>query len=75
MKEIDELKDLAKHLFTKLETEIAKIDDNFNSVELDFMYGNINENFYEEKMNKLNTDIHKVKQKLFQIQDLENRLN
>jgi hypothetical protein len=73
LKEIDDLKDLVRDLFSNFEKEIAKIDERFNSVELDFMYGNINENFYDEKMGQLSADIFKVKQKLFQIQDLENR--
>jgi hypothetical protein len=75
LKEIDDLKDKLKVLFSCFENEIAKIDERFNSVELDFMYGNINENFYEEKMGQLSADIRRVKQKLFQIQDLENRFH
>jgi hypothetical protein len=75
LKEIEELKDLLRSLFLSLEKDIAKIDERFNSVELDFMYGNINENFYDEKMGQLSTDIYKIKQKLVQIQDLENKFH
>jgi hypothetical protein len=75
LKEIDDLKDLLKSLFSSLEKEITKIDDQFNLVELDFMYGNIDENFYNEKMWQLSTEIYKVKQKLTNIQNLENRIH
>ncbi len=75
IKEIDDLKSLLKSLFSSLEMEIARIDDRFNSIELDFMYGNINENFYNEKMGQLGAEILKVKQKLAIIQDLEKRFH
>ena len=73
LKEIDDLKSLLKSLFSHLEMEIARIDDRFNSIELDFMYGNISENFYDEKMGQLSAEILKVKQKLTIIQDLETK--
>jgi hypothetical protein len=73
LKGIDDLKDQVIDLFSSLEKEIAKIDDRFNSIELDFMYGNINQNFYDEKMDQLNVEIFRVKQRLLQIKDLESR--
>ena len=73
LEEIDDLDSKLKAIFLVLETQIAKIEKRFNSVELDFMYGNITENFYFEKMRQLGEDIAKVKNKLEKIQDVETR--
>ena len=71
LKEIDDLNSQLKAIFLVFETQIAKIENRFNSVELDFMYGNITESFYLEKMRQLGEDIAKVRNKLEKIQDME----
>ena len=71
LKEIDDLNSQLKAIFLVFETQIAKIENRFNSVELDFMYGNITESFYFEKMQQLGEDIAKVRNKLEKIQDME----
>ena len=71
LKEIDDLNSQLKAIFLVFETQIAKIENRFNSVELDFMYGNITESFYLEKMQQLGEDIAKVRGKLEKIQDVE----
>ena len=73
LKEIDDLNSQLKAIFLVFETQIAKIENRFNSVELDFMYGNITESFYFEKMQQLGEDIAKVRNKLEKIKDTETR--
>jgi len=69
--EIDALGKRLKTIFYSLETEIAIIDDRFKSTALDFMYGNISENYYNERMEQLRMEMIKVKQKLNRIQEFE----
>jgi hypothetical protein len=53
------------------ENTFTKIDEQLNSIELEFMYGNIIENFYNERIRLLGEDIAKVRNRLKKIQDLE----
>jgi hypothetical protein len=69
LEEIDGLSSKLRAIFLVLETEIADIEKKFRSAELDFMYGNISENFYSEKMQQLSEDIARLKDKLEKIQD------
>ena len=69
LEEIDDLNSKLKAISLVLETEIAEIEKRFHSVELDFMYGNISDSFYSEKMQQLSEDIARVKNKLEKIQD------
>jgi hypothetical protein len=59
-----------KATFLVLETEIAEIEERFRSVELEFMHGNITEDFYSEKMQQLSEDMVKVRSKLEKIQEI-----
>ena len=52
------------------ENTFTKIDEQLNSIELEFMYGNIIENFYNERIRLLGEDIAKVRNRLKKIQDL-----
>ena len=74
IQEIEDLKEQLKAINLNLETQIAKIDEQLNSIELEFMYGNITENFYNERMQLLGEDIAKVRNRLKKIQDLENNV-
>jgi DNA repair exonuclease SbcCD ATPase subunit len=71
IQEIEDLKEQLKAINLNLETQIAKIDEQLNSIELEFMYGNIIEDFYNERMQLLGEDIAKVRNRLKKIQDLE----
>ena len=53
------------------ENTFTKIDEQLNSIELECMYGNIIENFYNERIRLLGEDIAKVMNRLKKIQDLE----
>ena len=70
VEEIDDLNSKLKAIFLVLETEIAEIEKRFRSVELEFMYGNITEDFYSKKMRQLGEEMAKVKSKLDKIQDI-----
>jgi hypothetical protein len=74
IQEIEDLKEQLKAINLNLDTQIAKIDEQLNSIELEFMYGNITENFYNERMQLLGEDIAKVRNRLKKIQDLENNV-
>jgi DNA repair exonuclease SbcCD ATPase subunit len=71
IQEIEDLKEQLKAINLNLDTQIAKIDEQLNSIELEFMYGNITENLYDERMQLLGEDIAKVRNRLKKIQDLE----
>jgi DNA repair exonuclease SbcCD ATPase subunit len=71
IQEIEDLKEQLKAINLNLETQIAKIDEQLNSIELEFMYGNITENLYDERIRLLGEDIAKVRNRLKKIQDLE----
>lgn len=60
-KDIEDLIEQLKTIFSDLENQISKIDDRFHAVELEFMYGNITENVYFEKMKQVSQDITKFK--------------
>ena len=70
IQEIEDLKEQLKAINLNLDTQIAKIDEQLNSIELEFMYGNIIENFYNERIRLLGEDIAKVRNRLKKIQDL-----
>ena len=53
------------------ENTFTKIDEQLNSIELEVMYGNIIENFYNERIRLLGEDIAKVRNRLKKIQALE----
>ena len=71
IQEIEDLKEQLKAINLNLDNQIAKIDEQLNSIELEFMYGNITENFYNERIRLLGEDIAKVRNRLKKIQDLE----
>jgi hypothetical protein len=71
IQEIEDLKEQLKAINLNLDDQIAKIDEQLNSIELEFMYGNIIESFYNERMELLGEDIAKVRNRLKKIQDLE----
>jgi uncharacterized protein (UPF0335 family) len=70
--EINRLSQQLKEVFHDLDTQIVKIDERLSSAELDFMYGNITEQFYLERMKRLEEDIDKIKNKLIKIQQVGN---
>ncbi len=70
-KEIEGLIEQLKNMFSDLETQISKIDDRFHAVELEFMYGNITENVYVERMKQVGQDITRFKSKLLRLQELK----
>ena len=74
IQEIEDLKEQLKAINLNLGTQIAKIDEQLNSIELEFMYGNIIEDFYNEKIRLLGEDIAKVRNRLKKIQDLEDKV-
>ena len=74
IQEIEDLKEQLKAINLNLETQIAKIDEQLNSIELEFMYGNIIEDFYNERIRLLGEDIAKVRNRLKNIQDLEDNV-
>ena len=74
IQEIEDLKEQLKAINLNLDTQIAKIDEQLNSIELEFMYGNIIEDFYNERIRLLGEDIAKVKNRLKKIQDLEDNV-
>jgi hypothetical protein len=71
LKDIDDLNSQLKVIFLDLEMQLSKIETRFNSVETEFMYGNITEAFYLEKMRRLGEEIAQVRNKLLKIQDVE----
>ena len=71
IQEIEDLKEQVKAINLNLDTQIAKIDEQLNSIELEFMYGNITENLYDERMQLLGEDIAQVRNRLKKIQALE----
>ena len=74
IQEIEDLKEQLKAINLNLDNQIAKIDEQLNSIELEFMYGNIIESFYNERMQLLGEDIAKVRNRLKKIQDLEDNV-
>lgn len=70
-KEIEGLIEQLKNLFSDLESQIAKIDDRFHAVEMDFMYGNITEKSYANKMKQVGQEITRFKSKLLQLEELK----
>ena len=74
IQEIEDLKEQLKAINLNLGTQIAEIDEQLNSIELEFMYGNIIEDFYNEKIRLLGEDIAKVRNRLKKIQDLEDKV-
>jgi hypothetical protein len=70
LEDIDDLKSKLKATFLVLETEITEIEERFRSIELEFMYGNITEDFYSEKMQQLSEDMVKVRSKIEKIQEI-----
>jgi hypothetical protein len=70
LEDIDYLNSKLKATFLILETEIAEIEKRFRSAELEFMYGNITEDFYSKKMEQLSEDMAKVRSKLEKIQEI-----
>ena len=69
--EIDGLTKLIKAIFAGLEMQVARIDDHFRSAELDFMYGNITEKRYLERLNQIGDEIEKFKIKMSKLQELD----
>jgi len=53
IQEIEDLKEQLKAINLNLGTQIAEIDEQLNSIELEFMYGNIIEDFYNERIRLL----------------------
>ena len=51
--------------------QVARIDDHFRSAELDFMYGNITEKRYLERLNQIGDEIEKFKIKMSKLQELD----
>ena len=74
IQEIEDLKEQLKAINPNLDTQIAEIDEQLNSIELEFMYGNIIEDFYNERIRLLGEDIAKVRNRLKKIQDLEDNV-
>jgi hypothetical protein len=74
IQEIEDLKEQLKAINLNLDTQIAEIDEQLNSIELEFMYGNIIEDFYNERIRLLGEDIAKVRNRLKKIQDLEDNV-
>ena len=74
IQEIEDLKEQLKAINLNLGTQIAEIDEQLNSIELEFMYGNIIEDFYNERIRLLGEDIAKVRNRLKKIQDLEDKV-
>ena len=74
IQEIEDLKEQLKAINLNLGTQIAEIDEQLNSIELEFMYGNIIEDFYNERIRLLGEDIAKVRNRLKKIQDLEDNV-
>ncbi len=72
LKDIDDLSKQLKQVLFNIEVQIVEIDNKFNSIEQEFMYGNITESFYYEKMNTLAKDIEMVRIRLAKIENLEN---
>jgi hypothetical protein len=70
LEDIDDLNSKLKATFLALENEIAEIEKRSRFVELEFMYGNITEDFYSEKMARLDEDMTKVRSKLEKIHDI-----
>ena len=70
--EINRLNQQLEEVFLNLKTQISKIDERLSSVELDYMYGNITEPFYLEKMKQLEEDIEKIKNKILKIKEVSN---
>jgi hypothetical protein len=71
LEDIDDLNSKLKATFLVLETEIAEIEERFRSVELEFMYGNITEDFYSGKMQQLSEDMVKFRSKLEKIREID----
>ena len=69
-REINSLNQQLEEVFLNLKTQISKIDERLSSVELDYMYGNITEQFYLEKMKQLEEDIEKIKNKILKIREV-----
>ncbi len=69
----EELEGLLKELryvFSSLESQLSSIEERFHGAELEFMYGNIGENSYKEKLKQVCQDIASFKQKLLLLQDI-----
>lgn len=73
-KQVDDLSNQLKVLLLSLETQIDKIYSYFSTCELDFMYGNITEDIYLDRMLQVSNDIAKFKDKLKKLQELDNNL-
>ena len=69
--EIDNLSKLIKAIFSGLEIQVSRIDDHFRSAELDFMYGNITEKRYMERLNEIGDEIDKFRIKMNKLQELD----
>lgn len=70
-KELEELLGQLRSVFSDLEAQLSKIDDRFHSAELEFMYGNISEDVYFEKLKRVRQDIARFERKLLRFQALK----
>lgn len=69
-KELEGLLRELRHVFSNLEAQLCSIEERFHGAELEFMYGNIGEGVYQEKLNQVHRDIDLFKQKLLLLKDI-----
>lgn len=69
-KELQGLLTELRHVFSDLEGQLSSIEERFHGAELEFMYGNIGEGVYQEKLKQVHRDIASFKQKLSLLQNI-----
>ena len=73
-RKIDDLYKELELIFLGLKGHLAKIEMHFRSVELDYMYKNVEENVYLEKMQKINKKIFYLNDVLEGLKKMEKSL-
>jgi hypothetical protein len=72
LSEIDDLRKQLGEVFVTIEAQIDTIEKTFNTIEQDFMYSNIYESVYYEKMAAVCREIDLVRDRLAKIGSLKN---